>query len=51
MTDEWLAAKIDRSLSQEGAHVPYVRIQSVPEIQKTAAGKSPLIKAYKPPSL
>jgi putative adenylate-forming enzyme len=48
MTDEWLAAKIDRSLSQEGAHVPYVRIQHVPEIPKTAAGKSPLIKAYKP---
>ena len=50
MTDDWLAEKIDQSLSQEGAHVPYVRIQRVLEIPKTAAGKSPLIKAYKPPS-
>ena len=51
MTDDWLAEKIDQSLSQEGAHVPYVRIQHVSEIPKTAAGKSPLIKAYKPPPL
>jgi phenylacetate-CoA ligase len=50
MTDHWLAEKIDQSLLQEGAHVPYIRIQHVSEIPKTAAGKAPLIKAYKSPS-
>jgi phenylacetate-CoA ligase len=49
-TDDWLAEKIDQSLLQEGAHVPYIRIQHVSEIPKTMAGKAPLIKAYKPPS-
>jgi phenylacetate-CoA ligase len=48
--DDWLAEQINQSLSQEGAHVPYVRIQHVSEIPKTAAGKAPLIKAYKPQS-
>jgi putative adenylate-forming enzyme len=51
MTDEWLADQINRSLLVDGAQVPYVRIQRVSEIPKTAAGKSPLIKAYQPPSL
>ncbi len=50
MTDDWLAEKIDQSLLQDGAHVPYIRIQHVSEIPKTMAGKAPLIKAYKPPS-
>jgi phenylacetate-coenzyme A ligase PaaK-like adenylate-forming protein len=49
-SDDWLAAQIHQSLLQEGAHVPYVRIQHVNEIPKTTAGKAPLIKAYKPPS-
>ena len=48
MTDDWLAEQVNRSLSQEGAQVPYIRIQHVSEIPKTAAGKAPLIKAYKP---
>ena len=48
MTDDWLAQQVNRSLSQEGAQVPYIRIQHVSEIPKTAAGKAPLIKAYKP---
>jgi len=48
VTDDWLAEQINRSLSQEGAQVPYVRVQRVLEIPKTAAGKAPLIKAYKP---
>ena len=47
MTDDWLAEQINRSLSQEGAQVPYIRVQRVLEIPKTAAGKAPLIKAYK----
>ena len=48
MSDDSLAEQISRSLSQEGAQVPYVRIRHVLEIPKTAAGKAPLIKAYKP---
>jgi phenylacetate-coenzyme A ligase PaaK-like adenylate-forming protein len=47
VTDDSLAEQINRSLSKEGARVPYVRIQHVAEIPKTAAGKAPLIKAYK----
>ena len=48
VTDDWLAEQINRSLSQEGAQVPYVHVQRVVEIPKTAAGKAPLIKAYRP---
>lgn len=48
VTNEWLAEQINRSLSQEGAQVPYVRVQRVLEIPKTAAGKAPLIRAYRP---
>src|SRR5215208_6714822 len=48
VTDEWLTEQINRSLSQEGAQVPYVHVQRVVEIPKTAAGKAPLIKAYRP---
>src|SRR5512138_3278595 len=48
LTDEALVDQINRSLAQEGARVPYIRIQHVSEIPKTAAGKSPLIKAYRP---
>ena len=48
MTDEALVNQISKSLAQEGAHVPYIQIQHVPEIPKTASGKAPLIKAYHP---
>ena len=48
LTDEALVNQISKSLAQEGARVPYIRIQHVSEIPKTAAGKSPLIKAYRP---
>jgi phenylacetate-CoA ligase len=48
VTNEWLAKQINQSLSQEGAQVPYVQVQRVVEIPKTAAGKAPLIKAYRP---
>jgi putative adenylate-forming enzyme len=48
LTDKALTRQIRASLVQEGAQVPYLRIQHVPEIPKTAAGKAPLIKAHKP---
>ena len=47
LTDEALVNQISKSLAQEGARVPYIRIQHVPEIPKNASGKAPLIKAYK----
>ena len=48
ITDDSLAEQITRSLSQEGAQVPYVRVQRVSEIPKNVSGKAPLIKAYHP---
>ena len=48
LTDEVLMNQMSSSLAREGARVPYIRIQRVSEIPKTAAGKSPLIKAYRP---
>jgi phenylacetate-coenzyme A ligase PaaK-like adenylate-forming protein len=48
LTNETLVNQISKSLAQEGARVPYIRIHHVTEIPKTAAGKAPLIKAYKP---
>jgi phenylacetate-coenzyme A ligase PaaK-like adenylate-forming protein len=50
LMDEALVDQINQSLAQEGARVPYVRVQHVPEIPKTASGKAPLIKAYHPAS-
>ncbi len=47
LTDERLVKQINQSLAQEGAHAPYIRIQRVAEIPKTASGKAPLIKAYR----
>ena len=43
-----LVEQLMESLSREGAAVPYVRVQHVPEIPKTSAGKAPLVKAYQP---
>lgn len=50
ISDGRLVDQINQSLTQEGARVPYVRVQHVTEIPKTASGKVPLIKAYRPPS-
>lgn len=50
LRNEDLIAQISKSLAQEGAQVPYIRIQHVTEIPKTTAGKAPLIKAYRPAS-
>jgi phenylacetate-CoA ligase len=46
LADEALIERISKSLTQEGTHAPYIRIQHVPEIPKTASGKAPLIKVY-----
>ncbi|HLO28055.1 MAG TPA: hypothetical protein VK249_02900 [Anaerolineales bacterium] len=48
LVDETLVDQISKSLAQEGALIPYIRIQHVSEIPKTASGKAPLIKAYRP---
>lgn len=50
ISDERLVDQVTRSLAQEGARVPYIRIQHVTEIPRMASGKAPLIKAYHPPS-
>jgi phenylacetate-coenzyme A ligase PaaK-like adenylate-forming protein len=50
LTDPALVDQINKSLAQEGARAPYIRIQHVAEIPKTASGKAPLIKAYRPVS-
>ena len=48
LTDETLVDQIRNSLAQEGACVPYIQIRHVTEIPKTASGKAPLVKAYRP---
>ena len=48
LTDEALIDQLTRSLAQEGVRVPYIHVQRVTAIPKTAAGKAPLIKAYRP---
>ncbi len=50
LTDEALVEQLTRSLAQEGAHVSYIQVQRVSAIPKTASGKAPLIKAYRPAS-
>lgn len=46
LSEAWLEDQLTRSLAQEGAQVPYIRIQHVTEIPKSASGKAPLIKAH-----
>jgi phenylacetate-CoA ligase len=46
LTDATLVEQINASLTQEGAHVPYIQVQHVSEIPKNASGKAPLIKAH-----
>ena len=45
LTDETLLEKLKHSLGQEGVRVPYIRVQRVTAIPKTASGKAPLIKS------
>ena len=47
LADEALQEKLTRSLTQEGVCVPNIRVQRVEAIPKTAAGKAPLIRAYR----
>ncbi|CAG0937673.1 phenylacetate-CoA ligase [Thermoflexales bacterium] len=51
LMDEALIDQLTRSLAQEGVRVPYLQVQRVSTIPKTASGKSPLIKAYRPAAL
>src|SRR5690606_33462571 len=48
LADEALTDQLTRSLAQEGVVVPSIQVQRVAEIPKTASGKAPLIKAYRP---
>ncbi len=50
LTDEALGDQVKRSLAQDGAHVPYIRVKRVSAIPKTASGKAPLVRAYSPVS-
>lgn len=45
--DDSLVEQINKSLVDNGAYVPYVNIQHVNVIPKSASGKMPLIKAFK----
>ena len=44
LTDESLIDRLIGSLTQEGVHVPYVRVRRVDAIPKTAAGKTLLVR-------
>jgi phenylacetate-coenzyme A ligase PaaK-like adenylate-forming protein len=47
LTDTGLSDQLTHSLAQEQARVPTIKIEHVAAIPKTAAGKTPLIKAYR----
>lgn len=51
LPDEALIDQLTHSLAQAGVCVPYIHVQRVAAIPKTAAGKAPLIRAYRPASL
>ncbi len=44
LTDEALQDKLTHSLAHEGVRVPYIIVQRVAAIPKTASGKAPLIR-------
>lgn len=48
LLDNNLQDQLTQSLAQEGVRVPSIHIQHVPAIPKSASGKAPLIKAYRP---
>ena len=48
LTDEALVDQLLHSLTQEGVRAPYIRVEHVSTIPKSASGKAPLIKAYSP---
>jgi hypothetical protein len=46
--DTTLREQLSQSLAQERVRVPAIKIERVAAISKTAAGKAPLVKAYRP---
>jgi phenylacetate-coenzyme A ligase PaaK-like adenylate-forming protein len=48
LTDAALREQLTRSLAQEQVRMPAIKIEHVAAIPKTAAGKAPLVKAYRP---
>ena len=49
LADMQLQDQLAQELAAHGALVPHIRTQRVLAIPKTAAGKMPLLKAYRPP--
>ncbi len=45
---ETVVSHLNQSLKEQGVRVPSIQVQVVPAIPKTNAGKTPLIKAYRP---
>ena len=48
LTDTALSEQLTRSLAQEQVRMLAIKIEHVAAIPKTAAGKAPLVKAYRP---
>jgi phenylacetate-CoA ligase len=48
LTDEEVAAQLRAALAEQGVKVPRLMVQRVPEIPKTAAGKTPQVTAHRP---
>ena len=48
LTDAALRDQLTRSLAQERVRAPAIKIEHVAAVPKTAAGKAPLVKAYRP---
>jgi hypothetical protein len=47
LTDTALSDQLTQSLAQEHVQVPNIKIEHVAAIPKTAAGKTPLVKAFR----
>lgn len=48
LVDDALTDRIAQTLAGRGVYVPHIQVQRVAAIAKTAAGKAPLVKAYRP---
>jgi phenylacetate-coenzyme A ligase PaaK-like adenylate-forming protein len=48
LTDEIVEAQLSAALAEQGARIPHLTVQRVPEIPKTPSGKTPQIKAHRP---
>lgn len=47
LTDEEVTAQLRAALAEQGAQVPHLAVQRVPEIPKSSSGKTPQIKAHR----